>query len=73
MTMAGAFQLMSPQTSTLGDALKQQVTGETDDERKKRMSLMQQNQVLGPAASLSVTSLLGTNNSGRSSTGSSLV
>jgi len=67
--MAGAFQLMAPQTSTLGDALKQQVEGETSDEWKKRMSLLQQNQILGPAASLSITSLLGTNNGGRSSTG----
>jgi hypothetical protein len=67
--MAGAFQLMAPQMSSLGDALKQQVAGESDDERKKRMSLMQQNQLLGPAASLSVTSLLGTNNGGKSSTG----
>jgi hypothetical protein len=67
--MAGAFQLMTPPTTSLGDMLKQQVEGETDEMRKRRMNLMQQNQLLGPAASLSVTSLLGTNNGGKSSTG----
>lgn len=43
----------------LGDMLGQQVAGETDEERKKRMALMQQQQMLGPAGSLAVTSLFG--------------
>jgi hypothetical protein len=57
--MAGAFQFNDPTMPSLGDALGQQVKGETDDERRKRMALMQQNQLLGPAGSLAVTSLLG--------------
>jgi hypothetical protein len=67
--MASAFPLADPTMPTLGDALGQQVKAETDDERRRRMSLLQQNQMLGPAGSLAVTSLLGTNNGGRSSTG----
>ena len=39
--------------------LGQQVAGETDDERKKRMAMMQQQLMLGPAGSMAVTSLLG--------------
>jgi hypothetical protein len=59
--MLGVSQLITSTTSapTLGDALGQQVANETDDERRKRMALMQQNQMLGPAGSLAVTSLLG--------------
>lgn len=45
----------------LGDQLGQQVSGESDEERKKRMALMQQQQLLGPAGSMAVTSLLGSN------------
>jgi hypothetical protein len=44
-----------------GDALGQQVAGETDEQRKKRMQQMQQSQLLGPAGSMAVTSLLGVN------------
>jgi hypothetical protein len=55
--MAGAFQLNATMPS-LGDALGQQVATETDDERKRRMALLQQQQMLGPAGSLSVSSLL---------------
>lgn len=43
----------------LGDQLAGQVAGETDDERKKRMALMQQSKMLGPSGSLAVTSLFG--------------
>lgn len=43
----------------LGDALSQQVAGETDEQRKKRMAQMQQQQQLGPSGSLAVTSLFG--------------
>lgn len=43
----------------LGDMLGQQVKDETDEERKKRMAQMQQQQLLGPAGSMAVTSLFG--------------
>lgn len=43
----------------LGDALSQQVAGETDEQRKKRLAQMQQTQSLGPAGSMAVTSLFG--------------
>jgi hypothetical protein len=43
----------------LGDMLGQQVAGETEEERKRRMAQMQQQQALGPAGSLAVTSLFG--------------
>lgn len=43
----------------LGDQLAQQVQGETEEMRKKRMAEMQQKQMLGPAGSLAVTSLFG--------------
>jgi hypothetical protein len=43
----------------LGDMLGQQVAGETAEERKKRLAQMQQAQMLGPAGSMAVTSLLG--------------
>jgi hypothetical protein len=49
----------------LGDQLAQQVAGETDEQRKKRMSEMAQKQALGPAGSMSVTSLFGMNGGGR--------
>lgn len=55
--MPGAFQLMAPQTATLGDALAQQVAGDTEEERK-RMGLVQQQRSLGPGAQLAVSSLL---------------
>ena len=42
----------------LGGQLNQQVQDETDDERRKRMQLMQQ-QKLGPAGSLAATTLFG--------------
>jgi hypothetical protein len=47
--MAGAFQLMSPSTATLGDALSEQVKDDTDEQRKRRMLDAQQGQLLGPA------------------------
>jgi len=43
----------------LGDQLSQQVAGETEEQRKKRMAAIQQQQSLGPAGSMSVTSLFG--------------
>lgn len=43
----------------LGDMLAQQVQGETDEQRKKRMAELAQRQNLGPAGSLAVTSLFG--------------
>jgi hypothetical protein len=43
----------------LGDQLAQQVAGETDEQRKKRMSQIAEKQALGPAGSLAVTSLFG--------------
>jgi hypothetical protein len=43
----------------LGGQLGQQVATETDEERKKRMALMQQQQLLGPAGSLAVNSIFG--------------
>jgi hypothetical protein len=43
----------------LGDMLSQQVSGETEEQRKKRMQQMQLQQQVGPAGSLAVTSLFG--------------
>lgn len=43
----------------LGDMLGQQVAGETEEARKKRMAELQQKQMLGPAGSMAVTSLFG--------------
>lgn len=43
----------------LGDMLSQQVQGETEEQRKKRMAQMQQQQQLGPSGSMAVTSLFG--------------
>lgn len=43
----------------LGDMLTDQVAGETEEARKKRMAQMQQRQMLGPSGSLAVTSLFG--------------
>jgi len=43
----------------LGGDLQRQVAGETDEERKRRMLQMQQQQLMGPAGSLAATSLLG--------------
>lgn len=55
------FQPLSPAASDLGlgGALTQQVQDETDEKRKKRMAQIQQQQSLGPAGSMSVTSLFG--------------
>lgn len=44
----------------LGDMLSQQVAGETEEQRKKRMAELAQRQQLGPQNSLAVTSLFGT-------------
>lgn len=43
----------------LGDMLSQQVAGETEEARKKRMAEMEQRRMMGPAGSLAVTSLFG--------------
>lgn len=43
----------------LGDTLADQVAGETEEMRKKRMAEQQQKQLLGPAGSMAVTSLFG--------------
>jgi hypothetical protein len=43
----------------MGDMLGQQVQNETDEERKKRMAMMSQQQMLGPAGSLAVGSIFG--------------
>jgi len=48
----------------LGDMLGQQVAGETEEMRKKRMAELQQKQMLGPAGSMAVTSLFGPRGSG---------
>ena len=45
----------------LGGQLADQVEGETDEARKKRLAQMQQQQQLGPAGSMAVTSLFGMN------------
>lgn len=52
---------MSPAASALGlgDMLGEQVAGETEEARKKRMAEMKEKQMLGPAGSLAVTSLFG--------------
>jgi hypothetical protein len=44
---------------TLGAGLQQQVQGETEEERKKRMQAMSQSQLIGPASSLAVGSIFG--------------
>lgn len=43
----------------LGSKLAQQAAGETEEMRKKRMAELQQQQMLGPAGSMAVTSLFG--------------
>lgn len=43
----------------LGDQLADQVAGETEEQRKKRMAELQQRQMLGPDGSMAVTSLFG--------------
>jgi RecA/RadA recombinase len=45
----------------LGDMLGQQVAGETEEQRKKRMLELQQRRQMGPTGSLAVTSLFGAN------------
>jgi hypothetical protein len=56
-----ATNSLSPASTDLGlgDALSAQVAGETEEQRKKRMAQLQQQQQMGPAGSLSVTSLFG--------------
>jgi hypothetical protein len=39
--------------------LAQQAQGETEEQRKKRMTELQQSKLLGPAGSMAVTSLFG--------------
>lgn len=41
----------------LGDLLQQQVAGETEEMRKKRMAQMDLNRLVGPAGSMAATSL----------------
>lgn len=43
----------------LGASLSQQVQGETEEERKRRLAQMQQARLTGPSASMAVTSLFG--------------
>lgn len=43
----------------LGGMLRDQVTNETEEERKKRMGQLQNMQTLGPGGSLAVNSLFG--------------
>jgi len=52
---------ISPAGAALGhgDMLGQQVAGETEEQRKKRLAQMQASQTAGPAGSLAVTSLFG--------------
>lgn len=61
--MASPMPGLSPAGAALGlgDMLSQQVSGETDDQRKKRMAELQQKQQLGGSASMAVTSLFGMN------------
>ena len=56
-----AMPVMSPASADLGlgGMLSQQVSGETEDQRKKRMAEMQRQQQLGPSGSLAVSSLFG--------------
>ena len=62
---------VSPASSDLGlgDQLAQQVAGETEEQRKKRMAEMAERQALGPAGSLAVTSLFGMNGAGGAQSG----
>lgn len=52
---------LSPAVSDLGlgDMLGQQVSGETDEIRKKRMAQMQDRQMMGPAGSPATMALFG--------------
>ena len=52
---------LSPAVSDLGlgDMLGQQVAGETEEMRKKRMAAMQERAMMGPAGSLATMSLFG--------------
>lgn len=43
----------------LGDALGQQVKGETDEERKRRIREMQERQMMGPSGSPATMALFG--------------
>lgn len=43
----------------LGGMLRDQVQNETEEERRKRMAQMQEQQTLGPAGSMAVNSLFG--------------
>jgi hypothetical protein len=43
----------------LGDMLGQQVQDETDEQRRKRLQQLRDQQMLGPAGSLAATSLFG--------------
>jgi hypothetical protein len=49
----------------LGLQLSQQVADETEEERKKRMAALAQQQMLGPAGSMAATSLFGMQAGGR--------
>jgi hypothetical protein len=53
----------------LGDALGDQVAGETDELRKKRLLQQQQQQLLGPGGSAASASLFGSPLSGFNGTG----
>jgi hypothetical protein len=66
MPLPGMSTSLSPAGVALGlgDLLGQQVAGETEEMRKKRMASLTEKQMLGPAGSLAVTSLLGPNGGG---------
>lgn len=49
----------------LGDMLGQQVSGETEEQRKKRMAQLEMQRAVGPSGSMAATSLgLGGSNAG---------
>lgn len=59
----GLSRGLSPAASALGlglgDALSQQVQGETEEQRKKRMQAMQERSLMGPAGSPATAMLFG--------------
>jgi hypothetical protein len=58
--MAGGSNMALPGVAAdLGMGLQSQVQDETDEQRKKRLAMMQQQQMLGPAGSLAVGSIFG--------------
>jgi len=65
MTMNNPFPAVGAANDLgLGNNLVGEVADETEEARKKRMAELKQKQMLGPAGSLSVTSLFGMNGGG---------